>query len=138
MSFLDAYFGYHQIPLFGSDQECTTFITAIGLYCYKVIPFGLKNGGAIYQRLVTKMFCDEIGKSMEVCVDDMLVKSKKVVDHISDLGKTFEILRHYKMKLNATMCTFRVSSGKFMGFMVNHRGIDANPEKYMLFLMSKG
>ena len=101
----------------------------MGLYCYKVMPFGLKNAGATYQRLVTKMFRDEIGKSMEIYVDNMLIKSKKAADHISDLKKTFEILRHYQMKLNAAKCTFGVSSGKFLGFMVNHRGIKANPEK---------
>ena len=69
------------------------------------------------------MFRNEIGKSMEVYVDDMLVKSRRVADHISDLKKTFEILRHYQMKLNTAKCTFGVSSGKFLGFMVNHRGI---------------
>ena len=109
MSFLDAYFGYHQIPLFGPDQENTAFITTIGLYCYKVMPFGLKNVGAKYQCLVTKMLKEEIRKSMEVYVDDMLVKSKKSANHISDLNKTFEILRHYRMKLNPAKCTFGVS-----------------------------
>lgn len=89
-----------------------------------VMPFALKNVGATYQRLVTKMFGEEIGKSIEVYIDDMLVKSKKCADHISNLGKMFEILRHYKMKLNAAKCTFGVSSGKFLSFMVNHRGID--------------
>ena len=75
------------------------------------------------------MFRDEIGKSMEVYVDDMLVKSKKVADYIVDLGKTFEILRHYKMKLNIAKCTLGVSSGIFLGFMVNHQDKEANPEK---------
>ena len=72
---------------------------------------------------------EEIGKSMEVYVDDMLVKSKKGTDHISKLDKTFVILRHYKMKLNASKCTFGASGGKLLGFMVNHWGIKANPEK---------
>ena len=129
MSFLNAYSGYHQIPLFAPDQENTAFITTRGLYCYKVMPFGLKNAGATYQRLVTRMFREKIGKFMEVYVDDMLVKSKKSADHIANLGKTFEILRHYKMKLNLAKCTFGVSSGKFLGFMVNNRGIEANLEK---------
>ena len=137
MSFLDAYSGYHQIPLFGLDQEATAFVTTLGLYCYKVMPFGLKNAGATYQRLVTKMFRNEIGKSVEVYVDDMLVKSKLGADHISDLDKTFQILRHYKMKLNAAKCAFGVSSGKFLGFMVNNRGIEANPEKIQALLNIK-
>lgn len=75
MGFLDAYSGYHQIPLFG--LECTAFITTIGLYCYKVMPFGLRNVWATYQRLVNKMFKEEISYSMDVYVDDMLVKNKK-------------------------------------------------------------
>ena len=129
MSFLDVYSGYHQIPLFGHDKKNTTFITTMGLYCYKVMPFDLKNAAATYQRLVTKKFMEDIGKSMEVYVNDMLVKSKRSADHIADLGKTFDILRRYKMKLNAVKCTFGVSSGKFLGFMVNNRGIEANPEK---------
>lgn len=76
------------------------FITIMGLYCYKVVPFGLKNADATYERLVTKMFRDENGKSTEVYVNEMLVKSRKGVNHIVDLNKTFEIIRYYKMKLN--------------------------------------
>ena len=125
MSFLDAYSGYHQIPLFGPDQENTTFITTMGLYCYKVMPFGLKNAGASFQRTVTDMFRPFIGKTMEVYVDDILVKSKKAEVHISDLDKTFQVLRHYRMKLNAAKCTFGISSGKFLGYMVSKRGIEA-------------
>ena len=94
MSFLDADSGYHQIPLFGPDQESTIFITTMGLYYYKVMLFGLKNASATYQRLVTKNFRVEIGKSVEVYVDDMLVKSRRGADHFSDLSKTFDILRH--------------------------------------------
>ena len=123
MGFLDAYSRYYQIPLFGPDQEHIAFITTMGFYCYKVMPFGLKNAGAKYHRLVTKLFRDEIAKTMEVYIDDILVKSKKGIDHVADLGKTFQILMHYKMKLNAIKCTFRVSSGKFLGHMVNKRGI---------------
>lgn len=89
MSFFDAFSVYHQIPLFGSNQEYIAFITTMGLYCYKVMPFVLKNVEATYQRLVTKMFKDEIGKTMEVYVDDILVESKKGVDHMDGLGKTF-------------------------------------------------
>lgn len=91
------------------------------------MPFGIKNASAIYQRLVTKMFREEMGKSMEVYMDDMLMKSKRSANHIADIGKTVQILRHYKMKLNAVECTFGVSSGKCLGFMVNHRGIEVNP-----------
>ena len=84
MSFLDAYSGYHQIAMFSPDQENTAFITPRGLYCYKVIPFGLKNAGATYQRMVTKMFKEKLGVSMEAYIDDMVVKSKKKEDHLID------------------------------------------------------
>ena len=103
--FLDVYSGYHQIPLFGPDQENIAFITTLGLYCYRVMLFGLKNVGATYQMLVTKMFREHIGKSMEVYVDDMLVKRKKKDNHLSDLNTTFQVLRHYQMKLNPAKCT---------------------------------
>ncbi|KAL5537362.1 hypothetical protein UlMin_046141 [Ulmus minor] len=121
--------GNWRIQMHEEDQEHTAFLTNQGLYCYKVMPFGLKNAGATYQRLVNKMFKDQIGKTMEVYVDDMLVKSLKTEEHIQNLKETFEILRRYKMKLNPSKCAFGVSSGKFLGFMVNHRGIEANPAK---------
>ena len=76
LSFMDAYSRYNQIPMNPEEEEHTSFITDRGLYCYKVMPFGLKNAGATYQRLVNMMFGDLIGKTMEVYVDDMLVKSK--------------------------------------------------------------
>ena len=102
------------------DQEKTAFITSQGLYCYRVLPFGLKNSGATYQRLVNQMFSKQIGRNVEVYVDDMLVKSKKVESHLDDLKETFEMLKKFKMKLNPTKCAFRVSSGKFLGFMISH------------------
>ncbi|KAL5578497.1 hypothetical protein UlMin_020196 [Ulmus minor] len=116
------------------DQEHTAFLTDQGLYCYKVMPFGLKNAGATYQRLVNKMFKQQIGKTMEVYVDDMLVKSLKADEHINNLRESFEVLREYKMKLNPAKCAFGVTSGKFLGFMVNHRGIEANPAKIKALL----
>ncbi|KAL5559394.1 hypothetical protein UlMin_035605 [Ulmus minor] len=116
------------------DQEHTAFPTDQGLYCYKVMPFGLKNAGATYQRLVNKMFKQQIGRTMEVYVDDMLVKSLKADEHINNLRESFEVLREYKMKLNPAKCAFGVTSGKFIGFMVNHRGIEANPAKIQALL----
>ncbi|XP_038986795.1 uncharacterized protein LOC120112114 [Phoenix dactylifera] len=111
------------------DEEKTAFITDGGTYCYKVMPFGLKNAGATYQRLVSQIFKDQIGRSMEVYVDDMLVKSKVAQDHVTDLSKAFSILRRYQMKLNPAKCAFEVTSGKFLGFVISQRGIEANPEK---------
>ena len=93
------------------------------------MPFGLKNAGATYQRLVNQMFSRQIRWNMEVYVDDMLVKSRKVQLHLDDLRETFDTLRKYQMRLNPAKCVFGVSTGKFSGFMVSQRGIEANPEK---------
>ncbi|KAM2850578.1 hypothetical protein PS2_026816 [Malus domestica] len=98
LSFMDAYSGYNQILMNPSDQEHTSFTTDRGLYCYKVMPFGLKNAGATYQRLVNSMFAEQIGKSMEVYVDDMLVKSKHADQHITNLSETFTILKRFISK----------------------------------------
>ena len=100
------------------DVEKTTFITPSGLYCYNVMPFGLKNVRATYQMLVTKIFRPLIGKTMEVYIDNMLVKYKEHPDHEKHLQETFELLRRYDMKLNYLKCVFGVSSSKFLGFMV--------------------
>ena len=120
-----------------ADQEKTSFVTSQGLFCYKVIPFGLKNAGATYQRLVNHMFRPQIGRNVEVYVDDMLVKSQDEEIHLDDLQETFDTLRQYNMKLNPSKCAFGVSSGKFLGFMVSHRGIEANPDKIRAILDMK-
>jgi hypothetical protein len=129
MSFLDAFQRYHQIALSVEDQEKTAFITPLGIYCYKVMPFGLKNVGTTYQRMVTKMFKDQIGKTMEIYIDDMVVKSRTSQNHLKDLTETFRVLRLHKLRLNASKCVFGVGSGKFLGFMVSHRGIEVNPDQ---------
>ena len=127
LSFLDAFSGYHQIPMRLPDVEKTAFITPHGLYCYNVMPFGLKNAKATYHRLVTKIFQPLIGRTMEVYIDDMLVKTKERPDHTKHLQETFELLRMNSMKLNPLKCVFEVSSGKFLGFMVTQSRIEANP-----------
>ena len=129
LSFMDAFFGYNQISMDPDDQEKTSFVTAQGTYCYRVMPFGLKNAGATYKRLVNRMFQKQIGATMEVYIDDMLVKSTTTDLHIAHLSEAFQILRSYNMKLNPAKCAFGVSAGKFLGFIVNHRGIEANPDK---------
>ena len=108
------------------------FVTSQGLFCYKVMPFGLKNAGATYQRLVNKMFTPQIGWNIEVYVDEMLVKSKEE-DH-RDLRETFGTHRLYRIKLNPSKCAFGVSSGKFLSFMVSQWGIKANPDKIQAIL----
>ena len=129
MSFLDAFQGYHQIPLAMDDQEKTAFVTPVGNYHYKVMPFGLKNAGSTYQRMMTKMFEPQLGKNVEVYIDDMVVKSKLVSEHLADLSNIFEILRRHKLRLNASKYSFGVGSGKFLGYMVTHRGIEVNPDQ---------
>ena len=127
LSFLNTFSSYHQIPMHLPDVEKTAFITPHELYCYNVIPFSLKNARATYQRQVTKVFRPLKGKTMEVYIDDMLVKSKERPDHTKHLQETFEPLCTNGMKLNPLKCAFGVSSGKFLGFMVTHGGIEANP-----------
>ena len=99
-----------------------------------MMPFGLKNVGATYQRLMNKMFTHQIGRNVQVYVDDMLVKSLHENDHLNDLQETFDTLRSYSMKLNPSKCMFGVTTGKFLGFMVSQRGIEVNPEKVRAIL----
>ena len=99
------------------------------MFCYKVMPFKLKNAGATYQRLMNKMFAHQIGRNVQVYVDDMLIKSLREEDHLDNLRETFDTLRSYNMKLNPNKCAFGVMVGKFLGFMVSQRGIEVNPEK---------
>ena len=99
-----------------------------------MMSFGLKNVGVTYQRLMNKMFTHQLGRNAQVYVDDMLVKSVRENDHLSDLQETFNTLRSYNMKLNPSKCVFRVTAGKFLGFMVSQRGIEVNLEKVRAIL----
>ena len=134
LSFMDVFFGYNQISMDPNDQEKTSFVTAQGTYCYRVMPFGLKNAGDTYQRLVNRMFQKQIGTTMEVYIEDMLVKSSTAELHIAHLSEAFQILRNYNMKQNPAKCAFGVSTRKFLGVIVNHRGIEANPDKIKVVL----
>ena len=129
MNFLDAFQGYHQIPLAQEDQEKTAFVMPTGNYHYKGMPFSLKNAGSTYQRMMTRMFEPQLGKNIEIYVDDMVVKSKVVTEHLEDLGDIFDVLRRHKLRLNASKCSFGVGSSKFLGYMVTHRGIEVNPDQ---------
>ncbi|KAM1626439.1 hypothetical protein ACFXTN_013441 [Malus domestica] len=113
LSFMDAYSRYNQILMNPPDQEHTAFTTDRGLYCYK------------------------IGKSMEVYADDMLVKRKHVDQHVTNLYETFTILKRYRMRLNPNKCAFGIGSGKFLGFMISQRGIEANLEKIKVIIDMK-
>ncbi|KAF8088713.1 hypothetical protein N665_0532s0073 [Sinapis alba] len=106
LTFMDAFLGYNQIMMHPDDREKTTFITDRGTYCYKVMPFGLKNA--------------------EVYIDNMLVKSLRAADHLEHQHGCFKMLNEYGMKLNLAKCTFSVKSGEFLGYIVTQRGIEAN------------
>jgi len=115
---MDAFSGYNQIKMHPPDEDKTAFTTDQRIYCYKVMPLGLKNGRATFQRMVDKVFKDMIGRTMEVYVDGMLVKSILHTEHLQHLGKAFNLLRKYKVKLNPEKYTFGVAFGKFLGYLV--------------------
>jgi hypothetical protein len=129
LCFIDCYLGYHQIALKVSDQDKTAFITSHGIYFYTAMTFGLKNAGATYQKVIQKCLGSQIGKNIEAYVDDIVVKTTIEDNLIADLAETFANLRVYRWKLNPEKCVFGVPSGKLLGFMVSHRGIEANPTK---------
>jgi len=129
LCFLDAYSGYHQVSLAESDCIKTSFITPFGAYCYITMPFGLKNAGATYQRAMQRCLHDQLGRNVEAYVDDVVIKSRVREDLIPDLSETFTNLRRFRWKLNPEKCVFGVPSGKLLGFIVSHRGIEVNPEK---------
>ncbi|CAA0814797.1 Unknown protein, partial [Striga hermonthica] len=134
LSMMDSSQGYHQIPLAPEDQSKVSFVTSKGTYCYVVMPFGLKNEGATYQRLMDRMFEPQIGQNVEVYVDDILVKSKSSISHVEDLRETFKTLRTFGMKLNTSKCAFRVKAGRFLGYVVTERGIEVNKDKVKAIL----
>ena len=117
------------MPLTLDDQEKIAFVTPTRNYHYKVMSFGLKNARSTYQRMMTRMFKPQLGKSIDVYTDNMVVKSKVVSEHVTNLGSIFEILRKHRLHLNASKCSFGVRSGKFLGYIVTHKGIEVNPDQ---------
>jgi len=91
--------------------------------------FGLKNEGATYQRMMTRMFREKIENTVEVYIDEMVVKSKANQRHVDDLIEIFKILRWYRLRLNADKCVFGVGASKFLRYMITHRGIEVNPDQ---------
>ncbi|MCI21844.1 gag-pol polyprotein, partial [Trifolium medium] len=129
LSFMDAYSGYNQIKMNPADAPYMAFMSNTCNYFYNVMPFGLKNVGATYQRLMDKVFSNQIGKNLEVYIDDMVVKTADDGEHDKDLADILQSVRKYNMRLNPAKCSFGVQAGKFLGFLLTHRGIEANPEK---------
>ena len=121
---MDCYAGYHQILMDEKDAEETAFTTPWDTYCYRVMPFGLKNAGATYLRAMTTIFHDMMHKEVEVYVDDVIIKSRTQIDHVRDRRIFFERLRKYNLKINPAKCAFGVPFGKLLGFIVSRRGIE--------------
>ncbi|GJR68286.1 reverse transcriptase domain-containing protein [Tanacetum coccineum] len=127
--FLDAYKGYYLIQMAREDEHKTAFHALQGVYCYQKMPFGLKNAGATYQRLVDRVFESQTGRNMEAYVDDMVIKSMDETDMMADIRETFERLRKIIMKLNLEKCSFGMEEGQFLGHVVSKQGIRANSTK---------
>jgi hypothetical protein len=129
LSFLDCYSSYQQIALIKEDQSKTSFITPFGAYCYKTMSFGLKNARATYQRAMQTCLGEHISDNVEAYVDDVIVKKKEPNMLIKDLKQTFKNLKKWKWKLNPNKCVFGVPSGKLLGFLVSHHGIEASTKQ---------
>ncbi|KAK1677609.1 hypothetical protein QYE76_038457 [Lolium multiflorum] len=128
-NFIDKSAALGKIRLKEEDEAKTAFITPYGVFCYKTMPFGLKNAGATYQRMMQKCLATQIGKNVQVYIDDVVITSKKGSTLIEDLKETFDNLDKFCLKLNPTKCSFGVPAGELLGFLVSARGIEANPEK---------
>ena len=136
-SFMDGYSGYNQICMVAKDAKKTAFRTSIGNFYCTVMPFGLKNTGATYQRTMTAIFHYIMHKEMEDYVDDIVVKSKTRVGHLQVLEQVFERCRKYKLCMNPMKCAFGVFAGKFLGFLVHHRGISIDLAKAIVIATMK-
>ena len=111
------------------DREKTAFVTMWGTFCYKVMPFGLKNAGATYQRAMVTLFHDMLHKKIEIYVDDLIAKSREDESYAENLRKLFERLRKFHLKLNPAKCTFSITFGKLLGFIVSRKGIEVDLDK---------
>jgi hypothetical protein len=137
LCFLDAYSRYHQTAMCISDQLTTSFVTPFGTYCYKTMPFGLKNAGATFQGCMRHVFRDLIRHIIEDYIDDIMVKLKKTGDLVPNVTEVFAKLRQQGVKLDTEKCVFGVLRGLLLGFVMSERDIDANPEK-ILAIMDMG
>jgi hypothetical protein len=129
MSLLDCFSGYHQIYMKEEDKASTSFITPFGTYCFVRMPEGLKNAGSTFSRLTKTMLESQVGRNIFTYVDDIVVASKNKEDHLADLVETFANMREARLRLNPEKCIFGVRQGKILGYLVSHRGIEANPTK---------
>jgi hypothetical protein len=129
MSLLDCFSGYHQIYMKEEDKASTSFITPFGTYCFVRMLEGLKNAGSTFSRLTKTVLESQVGQNIFTYVDDIVVASKNKEDHLADLAETFANMRDTRLRLNPEKCIFEVCQGKILGYLVLHRGIEANPTK---------
>jgi len=129
LSFLDAFSGYNQIMMHPRDECKTAFMTESSCYCYKAMPFGLKNAGATYQRVMDRVQAPILGRNVQTYVNDMVVTSQQREQHVTNLEELFTTITKYRLKLNLEKCVFGVEAGKFLGFLLTERGIEANSKK---------
>ena len=101
------------------------------------MPFGLKNAGATYQRALNAIFHDMFGHHMDIYIDDIVVKSKKVIEYVNHLRKSFERMRLHQLKLNPLKCAFRVQAENFLGFVVHQRGVEVDQNKAKAIISAK-
>ncbi|GJX55120.1 reverse transcriptase domain-containing protein, partial [Tanacetum coccineum] len=132
--FLDTYKGYHQIQMAEPDEEKTSFHTSQGVYCYTKMPFGLKNAGTTYQRLVDKAFDSQVCRNIEVYIDDLVIKSHTEAEILRDIDETFRTLCKINMKLNPKKCMFEAVEGMFLGYMISPKWIKPCPDKTKVVL----
>ena len=134
MSFMDDFSRYDQIKIAPRDMTKTIFSIECGIFCYIVMPFGLKNAGATYQGMTTTLLHDMMHNEFEVYVDDKIVKSKDRGGHIVNLRKFFERIKEYRLRVNPQKCTFGVTFRKLLGFLVSDRGLEVDPSKIKAIL----
>ena len=126
---MDGFLGYNQIKMYSEDEKHTSLKTPVGIYCYTVMPFGLKNASATYQRAMNAIFREHIRKTVKCYVDDIVVKSRDKGDHLADLRRVFDIMQAHQLKINPTKSFLGVASDKFLGFVIISKGIHLDPEK---------
>jgi len=126
---MDGYSGYNQIKMYPDDEKHTLFRTLLGVYCYTVMPFGLKNVRATYQRAMSIIFRDHLRKTIECYVDDIAIKSRNKDNNLHDLRMVFDIMWAHQLEMNSTKSFLGVSSGKFLGFIITSKGIHRDPDK---------
>ena len=139
LSFMDGFSEYNQILIVVDDLSKTAFRCpdSLGKFEWLVMPFGLKNAGATYKRVMNAIFHDMLGHHMGIYIDDIVVKSKKVDEHVNHLRKSFERMKLHQLKLNPLKCAFGVKVGNFLRFLVYQRGVEVNQNKAKTIFSTK-